>query len=389
LPMKAVFVINGLGAGGAERSLAEMLPLFEQAGVEPTIACLEQRGEGVQRIAQEQGFDVRYLGARGWRSRIRRLRALLEEVGPDLMHTTIFEADVIGRIAARRTGVPVVTSLVNTPYEPIRLRDPNVRPWRLAAVKTIDGWTARRLTTHFHAITHAVKETAVRDLRIEPDRITVVERGRDPSRLGEPSTERRTRARQRLELRARDVVLVTLGRQEFQKGQWHLLDAMVSLVAAYPDIRLLVGGRRGNASPKLEQVMRSSSLNGEVRFLGHRDDAPEVLAAADVFVFPSLYEGLGGSLIEAMALGLPIVASDLPAIREVVEVDRNALLVPPGSANGLAAAVGALIDDDTRRTSMGARSRQIFEERFTLERSARRMVELFERVAAAGRRPAA
>ena len=205
--------------------------------------------------------------------------------------------------------------------------------------------------------------------------------------MGNPGSERRARARQGLELRANDVVLATLGRQEFQKGQWHLLEAMVPLAAMHPNIRLLVGGRRGNASPMLEQVMRSSSLNGEVRFLGHRDDAPEVLAAADVFVFPSLYEGLGGSLIEAMALGLPIVASDLPAIREVVEADGNALLVPPGSSRELASAVELLIGDEQRRKAMGARSRRIFEERFTLEQSSKRMIELFERVAVRGRDP--
>ena len=122
-----------------------------------------------------------------------------------------------------------------------------------------------------------------------------------------------------------------------------------------------------------------------MRFLGHRDDAPEVLAAADVFVFPSLYEGLGGALIEAMALGLPIVASDLPAIREVVEPGSNALLVEPGSPADLADAIVALADDPERRRRMGARSRAIFEDRFTLERSARRMLDLFERVATDGR----
>jgi glycosyltransferase involved in cell wall biosynthesis len=90
-----------------------------------------------------------------------------------------------------------------------------------------------------------------------------------------------------------------------------------------------------------------------------------------------------------MALGLPIVASDLPAIREVVEPDGNAVLVPPGSAGDLASALGYLFDDAGRRKAMGLRSRQIFEERFTLNRSAARMLELFRRVAAQGRRPAA
>ncbi|HEX6230669.1 MAG TPA: glycosyltransferase family 4 protein, partial [Actinomycetota bacterium] len=231
-----------------------------------------------------------------------------------------------------------------------------------------------------------VKDAAVRDLRIDTDRVTVIERGRDPERLGEPSTERRARARRGLGLGPDAAVLVTVGRQEYQKGQWHLLEAMPQVLAAFPNAQLLVAGRTGNASARLGQTMRRTCPNGRVTFLGHRDDVPEILAAADLFVFPSLYEGLGGALIEAMALGLPIVASDLPAIREVVEAGRNAVLVPPGSSADLAAAIGALLADEARRTSMGPRSRWIFEERFTLERSATRMVQLFERVAAEGRR---
>jgi glycosyltransferase involved in cell wall biosynthesis len=302
------------------------------------------------------------------------------------VHTSIFEADVTGRLAAAGTGVPVLTSLVNTSYATVRRQDPDVAPWKLAATRSIDGWTARHLTTHFHAITHAVGDAAVRDLLLDPERITVIERGRDPSRLGEPSPERRAAARAGLGLTSEAPVLVTVGRQEFQKGQWHLLEAMPKVLAAHPDARLLLAGRTGNASGRLDEVVRSARLDGQVTFLGHRDDVPEILAAADVFVFPSLYEGLGGALIEAMALGLPIVASDLPAIREVVEDGRNAVLVPPGSSSDLAAAIDALLTDEPRRSAMGARGREIFEERFTLERSAARMLALFERVASEGRR---
>jgi glycosyltransferase involved in cell wall biosynthesis len=147
----------------------------------------------------------------------------------------------------------------------------------------------------------------------------------------------------------------------------------------------MLAGRRGSVSPRLDAVLRGTGLDGEVRFLGHRDDVPEVLAAADLFVFPSLLEGLGGALIEAMALGLPIVASDLPAVREVVEEGANALLVPPGSPGRLADAMRALIDDPERMVAFGARGREIFEERFTIERSVEQMVGLYERVIAEGR----
>ena len=385
--MKVAFIINGLGTGGAERSLFEMLPFFTRAGVEPTVVCLVRQDEGVLASTRELGVDVRMLKGHGWLSRARELHSLVQGIRPDLLHTTIFEADVLGRIAAVRTGTPVLTSLVNTTYDPVRLQDPNIRRWRLGVVKGVDGWTARHLTTHFHAITEAVKDAAVRDLRVKARDVTVVPRGRDAARLGEPSKDRRAKARSLLDLNADDVVVATVGRQEFQKGQWHLLEATASLIQLNPSFRLLIAGRRGNASQKLEDVIRTSGLNGEVRFLGHRDDAPEILAAADVFVFPSLYEGLGGALIEAMALGLPVVASDLPAIREVVEAGRSAVLVPPGSSQALAAAVGVLMADPQLRRTMGERGRQIFRERFTLERSATSMLELFTDVATMGRRP--
>jgi glycosyltransferase involved in cell wall biosynthesis len=117
-----------------------------------------------------------------------------------------------------------------------------------------------------------------------------------------------------------------------------------------------------------------------IHMLGHRDDIPDILAAADLFVFPSLYEGLGGAVIEAMALGLPIVASDIDAVSEVVEAGRNALLVKPAAPAALAAAMTRVLDDAALRMEFGARSRQIFEKRFTVERSTARMVAFYETV---------
>ena len=106
------------------------------------------------------------------------------------------------------------------------------------------------------------------------------------------------------------------------------------------------------------------------------------MAAADLFVFPSLYEGLGCALIEAMALRLPIVASDIPVLHEVVEKGQNALLVQPASPVKLARAIETLLNDEDRTSEFGRRSREIFEERFTLEQSTQRMIELYHKIAA-------
>jgi glycosyltransferase involved in cell wall biosynthesis len=371
-------VINGLGTGGAERSTAEMLPRFRDAGMEPAIACLYRREQGVESQLIADGFDVRFLPG-GRLSQIRALRRWIEEDRPDLVHTSIFDADLVGRVASWRKA-PVLSSLVNTTYDQPVGADPNVRRMRIEVVKLLDGLTARHLVSHFHAITHAVKGSAVRHLRVSPELVTVVERGRDPGRLGVPSDERRRRVRTALAIDERDEVLVHVGRHEYQKGIEYLLRAVASL-SDRSRLVLLQLGRPGNASDRLRTVVDELALGDRVRFLGHRDDVPDVLSAADVFVFPSLYEGLGGAVIEAMALGLPIVCSDLPALREVVEERGDALLAARNDPDELAAAIRRVLDDVPTQRQFAARSRAIFEERFTLDRSADRMLELYDRVA--------
>jgi glycosyltransferase involved in cell wall biosynthesis len=375
--MRLMFLINGLGTGGAERSLAEMLPFLAAGGVDPFVVCLFHRREGVEREVRQSGFDVRVLRPSGWFGRIAQVRGLISSIRPDLIHTSIFESDVTGRIAALNRTV-VLSSLVNTSYSAIRLGDPNIRRWRLGAGRLVDSWTARTLAHHFHAITQTVKRAAVASLRIPEDRITVIERGRDPVRLGRPNPARRNAAREKLGLDKEDQIVINVGRQEFQKGQRHLVKAMALLVPDHPRLKLLIAGRRGNASAELAEAAERLLPSGAIRFLGHRADLPDIMASADIFAFPSLYEGLGGALLEAMALGLPIVSSDLPAIREVVEPGKNALLAPSASASGLAKALSDLLGNDNMRRRFGEHGRRVFEERFTVGRTAEKMLELYQ-----------
>ncbi len=371
-------VIDGLGFGGAERSLAELLPGLAEAGIEPVVACLRRRPGGVEDDVLAAGFDVRFLPGPP-AARVRALRRLIRETSPSLVHTTLAAATLTGRFAAAGSGIPVLTSLVNQSYTPERMADPHVRPVALRGIRAVDGWTSRHLTSHFHAITGAVKTWAAATLRVPPSRITVVERGRDPRRLGEPGPERRARARERLGLEPDAPVLVAVGRQEFQKGHRFLLEAMPAVLAAHPAAVLLLAGREGEETAHLRSL--AAPFDGAVRFLGHRDDLPDVLAASDLFAFPSLWEGLGGAVLEAMALGVPIVASRLDPVREVVEDGRCAVLVPPRDPPSLGSAISSLLADPARAAGLGARGREIFTRRFTLERSTERMVDLCRRVA--------
>jgi glycosyltransferase involved in cell wall biosynthesis len=354
-----------------------MLPRFSDAGLETTTVFFELRPTGIERELVRGGLDVRHLPSNSRRGRVQELRRIIRSEHPDIVHTTLFEADLVGRLAATLREARVLTSLVNTPYVPARMRDPRVNRARLQAVRLLDAWTARHLTHSFHAITHAVKDSAVRTMRIPPERITVVERGRDRTRLGEPGLERRNRVRASLGLDRGARVILNVGRQEYQKGQRYLIEAFDAVSERVPDAVLLVAGRTGHCSAELESLTLRSPAKERIRLLGYRDDVPDLLAAADVFAFPSLYEGLGGAVIEAMALGLPVVASDIPPVREVVAPQESALLVPPENSVALADALLRVLDDHGMATALGARGLRIFEERFTLEGIVSRMINLY------------
>jgi glycosyltransferase involved in cell wall biosynthesis len=379
--LKILFVINSLGRGGTERSLAESLPHLVQANIEPLIAYFHSYADGVENDVKQQGLRTYLINKQGLLARVNAVRHLIVTERPHLIHTAIFESDLAGRFAAIGSSVPVLTSLVNVPYTSIRFQDPNINPRKLRWVQMIDAWTARHLTHHFHAVSHAVRDAAVTTMSLSVERITVIQRGRNPQRLGLPNPMRRHYTRTKFNLQEHDEILLNVGRHEYQKGQRYLIDAMEQLAQCRPQLMLLIAGRQGHATSELEAMCNRAGLSKRIHFLGHRDDVPELLAAADLFVFPSLYEGMPGAVIEAMALGLPVVASDIAPVREVVEEGRNALLVEPKAPDQLATAINCLLSNQTRLQAFGQRSRHIFEEQFTLERSAQRMTELYHIVA--------
>lgn len=379
-PMLVLHVINGFGPGGAERSLVELLPRYHDAGIESVVAHLKDRDVGYEEEARRLNLPLHRLAGASLRTWIPSLRRLIRELRPSLVHTTLLEADLAGRFASVATGVPVLTSLVNTSYDGARKHDPylNRRAFRL--IRHLDGFTARHMTTHFHAITEAVKESYVSALGLQPDRITVVPRGRNRERLGETSADRRARVRNALGIDEASAVLLNVGRQEYQKGQIHLLQAMPRVFACRPDVILLIAGRPGNETGRLEAEVHASGLHDRVHFLGHRSDVTDLMAAADVFVFPSLFEGLGGSAIEAMALGLPVIASDIPVLREVVG-ERAGLFARPGDPSDLAEVILRMFSFNGEMKTFGAAGVERFCERFDIDATASRMIDLYSSLA--------
>ena len=381
-----LYAIDALGEGGTELSLAELLPFVRDAGYHPVVATLKSRGrEGVEDTLRGAGFDLRQLPGPGMLRQVAALRRLLTIERPLLVHTMLYKATMVARLAAAPRSAPVLTSLVNLTYSPYRRSTPPpsaVSSVKAAVARGIDRGTGRLLTRHFHAVSHAVRREAETHMHVPGARITVVHRGRSTERLGRPDPARRAGTRATFGIPADALLVVNVGRQEPQKDHRTLIDAARQLQPQRPNLVFIVAGREGRISAVLDEQRSRLPDPSRFRFVGHRPDVADLLAAADVFVLPSLYEGLPGAVLEAMALELPIIASDIEPVREVVEPGGNALLVAPGDASELATAITSLLDDPERRQAFGRRSGEIFHTSFTLERSAEQMLALYRRLIA-------
>lgn len=376
--MRVLSVIDSLARGGAERSLVELAPHLRTAGVDLRFALLEDR-PGFTDELRDQGFPVTVLGPGGRVSRARQIARVIDSDRIDLCHTTLYESDIAGRLAAFSRRVPTVTTLANVRYGPEQYAEPGLSSTKLRAAQALDIVTARTVR-RFHAVSVPVADAMAPRLRVARDRIEVIPRGRDRTRLGRPSPERRQASRAALGIDEGPVVLA-VARHEHQKGLDVLLDATATLVARWPDVVVLVAGGEGRQTDVLRRRIAALGLADHVSLLGPRDDVGDLLCAADVFTLPSRREGFPGALLEAMALDTPVVVSDIPMAHEAVPDDRHALFVPVDDDRALAEALARTLDDPEAARQRAAAALARFEERFTIERVARAMADLFGAVA--------
>ncbi|MEY2567257.1 MAG: hypothetical protein QOE35_1786 [Actinomycetota bacterium] len=379
-----LYVIDSLAPGGAERSLVALAPALADRGIAIEVAHLRPEAPLAPALL-EHDIRVHAVGGSGRVQWLRAVAALIRDRRPDIVHTTLFEADQVGRIAARLARVPVVSSLVNVPYGEEQRADRSLSRRRLLAARALDTMTSRAVV-RFHAITETVAIAMSDRLRIPRERIDVIPRGREEAVLGRRSPERAAAARRAVGVAPGQPLVLAAARHEWQKGLDVLVHAWADL-AGSRGARLVIAGRRGNRTHELERLVADAGLDPSTTLLGARDDVPDLLAAADVFVVPSRWEGLGSVLIEAMALEAPIVASDIPAVREVVRHEQEALMVPAADPSALARAIELCMTDRDGAVRRADAARQRFLDRFEIGPVADRTVAFYERVQRAGRRP--
>ena len=354
--IKLVHIINGLGLGGGERFLADLVAHLDTTCFEQRVLCLYKAGPFSQPI-EAAGIPVDVLGLgrhmrlNGWIQVWQTLR----KQPIDIVHTHLTEACWYGLPAAWLANVPVrVAHLQNCHWQfPLKLRilDRTTSIFANAAI----------------ACSEAVRDFYLTEFHYPAPKLHVVYNSVDFSRF-ENSSNRTTTARCILNLPRDALILVTVASLTEQKGHSYLLEAMSDVLEFCPQTLLLLVGD-GYLRRTLEQFSQERGLYESVRFLGKRTDVPLILAAADLFVLPSLWEGLPLVLTEAGAAGLPVVATKVDGISEVVEDGVTGILVPSRQPEPLAEAIINLLRSEQKRQQMGERAYQRVFSMFSIQRA--------------------
>ncbi len=334
--MRVVLLVTDLQRGGTPLRIARLARALHAAGTEVHAGCLAPRGP-VSAELEAAGIPTFACDAEDARDflALRRLSQHVRRIRPDLIHATLMHANVAARLVGVVQRIPVIASTATVEVE---------RPWHRALERATAGIERAHIVN-----SRTVAEYVVRVFGLARQRVFVVPPSLDPW----PQRVERSAARAALQIPDHELVIAWVGRLDPVK-RLDLLIRCAEILTPVPVRFLLVGD--GPDRPRLEQLLRLSTATQIVHLLGWQNAAGPFLSAADAFLFPSLTEGMPNAVLEAMALGLPIVASDIPVLRELSGDGQRCVLVGSDQPKDYADALLKLRDDAPLRTTLGERA---------------------------------
>jgi glycosyltransferase involved in cell wall biosynthesis len=368
-----LYLVTSTNIGGTERSLLEICRRLDRSRYHPTVVSLKREGP-VAPMIRESGVEVLSLGMResaDWLSSLEfgfgvlRLPRLVRGKRFDIAHSFLYRANILARLAAPRCGI---AKIVNS----VRVTADEESP----LMKTLDRHTVHR-ADRVCFLSEALARTAGERLGIPADHVSILPNSIDTSAAGRALEEAAATARAGFDLSHADLVIATVGRLHRQKGLDTLLEAFRPLALEHPRGHLLLAGE-GPERLALEGKARALGIADRVSFIGSVEAPWKVLSAADIFVLPSLYEGMPNALLEAMAASLPVVATTVGAVPEMLENGREGILVPPGEPQALTAALERLAWSADLRSVMGRRGFERVKRDFSPDVTMRKLDELYE-----------
>ncbi len=360
--MKTILhLIETSGPGGAEKMLISLVDHLDKASYRSVVCLLkdgwlrdqfQRRGVDTFIHPLNRSFDI------GW---LRKFVGFVKKHRIDLMHSHEFAMNTYGSIASVLSGVPIVTTVHGKSYY-----------WKYLRRRMAYRFVSRQ--SKMVAVSEDIARGLCQAVGIRPDRIRTIYNGIEID-LFHPNQRMREQIRRELQVTDEQSVIGAIGNLYPVKGHTYLVRAAAAVIRMVPNAVFFIAGR-GHLLESLQAEARELGVENKIRFLGFRDDVPALLQAMDIFVLPSLSEGLPLSALEAMASGKPVVATRVGGVPEVVVDGETGFLTAPEDADELAEKLVCLLRTPCLAHQLGANGQEIVKERFSLDR----MVKNYERL---------
>lgn len=350
--LTVIHLVEDMKTGGAERVIADIAEGLDSERYDVRVWCIARGGNTADELV-EKGIEVKILGISSYHNplKILRLKRLLTEAGPDIVHTHGYFASVIGRLSARKAGIPVIFAHVHSTY------------WDYKRRHILMERKLSRFTHKIICCSRAV-ENFVKDIeKVGDGKTLVIYNGVDEERFY--PMEDAPSIRSELGIDEEALVVGTVSSLTPHKGHEYLIQAASLIHQEFPSAKFLIVGN-GPLRTELEDQVKNLKIHPYIIFTGTRKDVPKMLSIMEVFVLPSSSrEGLGIAIIEAMAAEKPVVATDIGGIPEAVKKGETGFLVPPGDPGALAKVIIELLQNPEKAKEMGKKGRARFKEKFT------------------------
>lgn len=363
--IKILQIITGIDIGGAENHLLSLVKGLDKSKYDISVVYLKGKGELKEKfkkigispifIGLKFNYDITALWKLFW---------LIKKNRYDIVHAHLFHADVYGVWAAFLAKIPVIISSEHNEDQFLKKR-------LYSLLNRFVSSHCDKLISISDSVKRYMIETGIKNI----NKIEVVHYGLDWSKydnLGDFSY-----VKKEFNIYEEEILIGTMARLIKQKGLSYLLKAFAMLLEDEPKCKLIIVGQ-GKLKKNLKDLSRQLKIENKVIFAGFRKDILEIMSSIDIFILPSLWEGLGLVLLEAMAARKPIVATNISAIPEIVTDGKTGILVPPANAKALANGVLYLIKQRDLCKTMGETGRERLETCFGIDRMIKKTEKIYD-----------
>jgi len=365
--IKIAHVIYGLKIGGAENLLLQVCPRFDPNRFSVSVFALTYGGPLEEKLVRA-GIKVKVIRRDGKFNfyNFIQLVNLIKKENIKILHTHLQNADILGGLAARVCRIKQISTYHRPPYKESF--------WEYVKQKL-----STSLAYKIISVSQDAKDYCIKRLKTDAKKIRVIYNGVDIKRF--EIKENKYNIRKEFDLNPEAFVISSIARLEEEKGHRYLIEAIYHISKLRPHFNLstIIAGD-GSLKGKLQEMVIKLNLKDKIKFLGARFDIPKVLFASDIMVLSSFIEGLPISCLEAMAVGVPVIATHIGGVKELIKDGKNGLLVEPGNALQLAEAILKLVDEPLLAKHLAEQARLDIMRDFTLENMIKNIEEIYESI---------